>query len=158
MDSLNKEETALSPKNQYMSKERLWGLNQLMSFKMEDANPKLDQGSYPLLHMFYHLALAGKLAIMIPNKGGRFFLKVTECYEEYSNLTMAEQYFFLLETLWIDADWGALQKATHVRIPNERLISSVWQELAHSEAGETLNVKNSASSWHNWLWDWGYFL
>ena len=99
MDSLNKEETALTPKNQYMSKERLWGLNQLMSFKMEDANSKLDQGSYPLLHLFYHLALAGKLAIMLPDKGGKFYLKVTERYEEYLNLTMTEQYLYLLETL-----------------------------------------------------------
>ncbi|OLN30804.1 IS1096 element passenger TnpR family protein [Desulfosporosinus metallidurans] len=157
MDSLKQEEPVLSPKNQYMSKERLWELNQLVSFKMEDANPKLDQGSYPLLHMFYHLALAGKLAVMLPGKGGRFLLQVSERYEEYLNLTMTEQYFYLLETLWIDADWGALQKATYGRIPNERLISSIWQELAHCKAGKTLKVKDSASPWHN-LWDWGYFL
>jgi hypothetical protein len=74
------------------------------------------------------------------------------------NSFLTEQYFFLLETLWIDADWGALQKATHERIPTERIISSVWQELAQSEVGMTLNLTDSASSWHRRLWDWGYFL
>ncbi|MHB8126610.1 MAG: plasmid pRiA4b ORF-3 family protein [Desulfitobacteriaceae bacterium] len=158
MDCLKEEDTVLSPKNQYMPREQLWGLNQLMSFKTENTNPKLDQGSYPLLHMFYHLALAGNLAVMMPRKGVKFHLKVTDRYEEYLKLTMCEQYFFLLETLWIDADWEALQKATYGRIPNVRLISSVWQELARVTAGKTLNVKDSKSSWHNWLWDWGYFL
>jgi len=158
MDSLKLEETLLTPKNQYMSKELLWKLNQLMCFKTENANPKLDQGSYPLLHMFCHLALGGKLAVMMPSKGGRFHLKVSERYEEYLKLTMTEQYFFLLETLWVDADWEALQKATYGRIPNVRIISSVWQELACVKAGITLNVKETESSWRNWIWDWGYFL
>ena len=158
MDRLKKEETVLSPKNQYMPKEWLWELNQLVNFKIEDATPKLDQASYPLLHMFNHLALAGKLAVLIPGKGGRFLLKVSERYEEYLNLTMTEQYFYLLETLWIDADWGALQKATHNRIPNEQIISSIWQEVARAEAGKMLSVKDSTSFWHNRLWDWGYFL
>lgn len=158
MDRLSTEEILLSPKNQYMPREWLWELNQLVSFKVVDATPRLDQGSYPLLHMFYQLALAGGLAIMIQGKGGKFALKVSERYEDYLDLTMTEQYFFLLETLWIDADWGALQKATHERIPTERIISSVWQELAQSEVGMAINLTDSASSWHRRLWDWGYFL
>lgn len=158
MDSLKKDDTVLSPKNQYISKQRLWELNQLLSFKLEDATPKLDQASYPLLHMFYHLALAGKLAAMVPGKGGRFQLKVSERYEEYLKMTLTERYFYLLETLWIDADWDALQKATYGHVPNERFISSVWQELAQSTAGELLKVKDSTSYWHNLLEGWGYFL
>jgi len=141
-----------------MPRQWLWELNQLVDFKVADATPKLDQASYPLLHMFYHLALAGKLAILIPGKGGKFSLRVSERYEEYLSLTMSEQYFYLLETLWIDADWGALQKATHVRIPNERYISSVWQAMAQSEVGKTLSVKDPTSYWLKQLWDWGYFL
>jgi len=129
-----------------------------VSFKVVDATPRLDQGSYPLLHMFHQLALAGGLAIMIQGKGGKFVLKVSKRYEDYLDLTMTEQYFFLLETLWIDADWGALQKATYERIPTERIISSVWQELAHSEVGMALNLTDSASPWHRRLGDWGYFL
>ena len=158
INSLKTEETVLSPKNQYMSKELLWGLNQLMCFKMENANPKLGQGSYPLLNMFCHLALGSKLVVMMPSKGGRFHLKVSGRYEEYLKLTMTEQYFFLLETLWVDADWEALQKVTYGRILNVRIISSVWQELACVKAGKTLNVKGTESSWHSRLWDWGNFL
>jgi len=158
MDNLKKEETILSPKNQYMPRKQLWELNQLVSFKTDDVNPKLDQGSYPLLHMFNQLAVAGKLAVLIPGKGGKFLLKVSERYEEYLNLTMTEQYFYLLETLWIDADWGTLQKATHERIPNERYIASIWQDLARSEEGKTLSIKDSPSSWLKRLWDWGYFV
>lgn len=157
MNSLRREEVALSPKNRYISKARLWEMNQFMYFKMEDATPKLDQASYPLLHLFYHLALAGKLVVMKPGKGGRFLLKAAERYEEFLNLTMTEQYFYLLETLWIEADWRELQKATYGYMPNERLISSVWQELAHSEAGKTINMKDPASPWQK-VWDWGYFL
>lgn len=137
-----------------MSKELLWELNQLMCFKTENANPKLSQGSYPLLHMFCHLALGGKLVVMMPSKGGRFHLKVSERYEEYLKLTITEQYFFLLETLWVDADWEALQKVKDGRILNVRIISSVWQELACVKAGKTLNVKGTESSWHSLLWDW----
>jgi len=158
MDRLKMKETVLSTKNQYMPRELLWELNQLMGLKTNDANPKLDQGSYPLLHMFNQLALAGKLAIMIPGKGGKFLLKVTERYEDYLNLTMAEQYFYLLETLWIDADWGTLQKATHNHIPDVHYIAAIWQELAQSEGGKALSVKDSASYWVKQLWDWGYFL
>jgi len=157
MDRLKKEETELSPKNQYMPRVWLWELNQLVSFKTEDANPKLDQASYPLLHMFNQLALAGKLAILIPGKGDKYIIKVSERYEDYLNLTMTEQYFYLLETLWIDADWGTLQKATHNRIPDVSYISSAWQNLARSEVGKTLSIKDSPS-WLNRLWDWGYFV
>ena len=106
MDILKKVETVLSPKKQYMPRGWLWELNQLVNFEVADATPKLEQPSYPLLHMFYHLALAGKLAVLIPGKGGKFLLKVSERYEEYLSLTMSEQYFYLLETLWIDADWA----------------------------------------------------
>lgn len=159
MDSLKKEEAILSPKNQYLPKEWLWELNQLVSFKLEGVTPNLDQASYPLFHLFYHLTLAGKLAVMAPGKGGRFHLKVSERYEQYLNMTMTEQYFYLLETLWIDADWRALQKATYGRGPNNgRNISFVWQEMAQSKAGKMLNIKDPSSSWHKRLWDWGYFL
>ncbi|WP_088188958.1 plasmid pRiA4b ORF-3 family protein [Desulfosporosinus sp. FKA] len=158
IDSLKTEEAVLSPKNHYMSKELLWELNQLMCFKTKNANPKLGQGSYPLLHMFCHLALVSKLVVMMPSKGGRFHLKVSERYEEYLKLTMTEQYFFLLETLWVDVDWEALQKVTDGRILNVRNISSVWQELAWAKPGKTLNVKGTESSWHSLLFNWGNFL
>jgi hypothetical protein len=157
MDNLKQEEALLSNRNQYLARKRLWELNQQMGLKVENVTPKLDQHSYPLLHMFYHLALVGKLIVMLPGKGGKFSLKVTERYEEYLNLTMAEQYFFLLETLWIDADWEELQKSTRERIPDVWFIASVWYQLAKSNAGETLLVKDRESPWHK-LWDWGYFL
>ena len=158
MDSLKKEKAILSIKNQYLPKERLWELNQVVSFKLENVKPNLDQACYPFLHLLYHLAFAGKLAVMAPGKGGRFYLLVSERYEEYVNLTMSEQYFFLLETLWIDTDWDALQKATYARGPNGWNLTSVWKVIADSEWGKTLNIKDPSSNWHKQLWSWGYFL
>jgi hypothetical protein len=53
------------------------------------------------LHLYYHLALAGKLFRKIAHKTQKK-LQATERLAAYRALTPAERYFFLLETLWMD--------------------------------------------------------
>ncbi len=158
MDYLQRVEGILTAKNQHLSKKFLWVLNQQVSLKVENATPGLDQASYPLFHMFYHLSLAGKLTIMVPDKGGKFKLKVTDRYQDYLKLTTAEKYFFLLETLWIDTDWQALNEASYSLRFNEYAIANVWEQLIKSESNKTLNLQSKDSKWHSLLWNFGYFL
>ncbi|KKM08456.1 hypothetical protein SY88_23560, partial [Clostridiales bacterium PH28_bin88] len=101
----------LTPKSQYLAKKPLYQINQLMTTYVTADNPNYDQHSYPLLHLFYHLALAGRLFRKAQSKGGRFELQPTERYSIYQNLKPAEKYFFLLETLWIDVDWKDINPA-----------------------------------------------
>ena len=85
-------------------------------------------------------------------------MKVTERYQGYLELTPAEQYFFLLETLWIDVDWQTLQKATYSYRRQEYSMASVWSQLMKCKADETLDIQSEDSILCNELGNWGYFL
>jgi len=76
-----------------------------MTHPLPDTTPRTDQTLYPLLHLFYHLILAGKLYQKVSGKGSRLGLKPTGRLQAYEELKLTEKYFSLLGTLWIDADW-----------------------------------------------------
>jgi len=89
----------LTKTNEFLSRRDLYELNQRMSNPVTDVTPRTDQPSYPLLHLFQHLALAGKLFFKVPEKG-KVFLQPDERLQKYEELSIPEKYFFLLEILW----------------------------------------------------------
>lgn len=99
---------ALTQGHETISGRDLYELNQAMTNPVPDTTPRTRQTLHPLLHLFYHLSLAGRLFQKVPGKGGKLALKPTERLKLYEALKPAERYFFLLETLWIDADWMKL--------------------------------------------------
>ena len=93
--------------------------------------------AYPPLHLFYHLALAGKLFHKVPGKGGRLILKATDRLAQYEELKLTERYFFLLETFWVDCDWKKLQSGHGVRLaPPYEVPPVIVVERAYSRKKE----------------------
>jgi len=105
---LSNNRVVLTPKNQHLAKAALHQLNKLMATYVTEDNLNFNQLSYPLLNLFYHLALAGKLLRKVQAKGNQYELQPTERYSRYQDLNSVEKYFFLLETLWIQVDWNEL--------------------------------------------------
>jgi hypothetical protein len=100
---------ALGKTTGYIPYKHLATLNQAMTHPNTENSPQTPQHHYPQLHLFYHLALAGKLFHRIHRKN-QTFLEAAERLAAYRALTAAEKYFSLLETLWIDCSWEELGK------------------------------------------------
>ena len=90
---------ALVRKGHFLTRETLQKIKKLMG---PDSTSQSNFRS--LLTLFYHLSLKSRLFI----KDSSLKLRQTEKITEYSSLTAPEKYFFLLETLWVDTDWGTL--------------------------------------------------
>ena len=75
---LRNNRVVLTPKSQHLAKATLYQLNKLMQTYVTADNPNFNQLSYPLLNLFYHLALNGKLLHKVQAKGDRYELQPTE--------------------------------------------------------------------------------
>ena len=146
---------SLTKANEYIFRKGLYELNQLMSNPKKDASPRIDQPSYPLLHLFYYLALSGKLFLKVPYKS-KLVLKPTERIQMYEELKPAEKYFFLLETLWIDADWEKLQAGYFGQSPLYNF-SQVLEFLSEQQPEKKIQI-NRPSVLSQVFWNWEYFL
>ena len=108
----------------------LYALNQAMSEPVPETTTRTRQTLYPQLHLFYHLALAGKLFHKVPGKGGRLILEATDRLAQYEELKPTERYFFLLETFWVDCDWKKLQSGHGVRLDPPYEVPPVMELLS----------------------------
>lgn len=104
---LEQHQVKLTKTKEYISRKYLPEINELLSLKAEDATPYTEQEYYPLIHFFYHLALNARLVEKVPFKSGQQ-LNTTERLRLFQDLTDTEKYFFLLETFWVDINWGTL--------------------------------------------------
>jgi hypothetical protein len=148
----------LTRTNEFLSGRDLYELNQEMTHPLPDATPRTSQGAYPLLHLFYHLVLAGKLFRKVSEKGSRLALKPTERLQAYEELKLTERYFFLLETFWIDTDWETLKEGCFGG-PSVYLVSHLLESLIEQQPGKRIYLKGEeASDMSQLLWNWGYFL
>jgi len=151
---------SLTRTNEFIPRKVLYELNQRIAHPVSNTTPLTDQNFYPLLHLFYHLALAGKLFRKVPEKGKKLVLKPTERIQLYEELKPAEKYFFLLETLWIDVDWEKLQKGI-LRQSLFYTVPLVLQFLSEQRPGEEIRLKGSDKSAFELFrifWIWEYFL
>ena len=149
---------ALTRVNEFIPGKDLYELNQRMTHPLPDTTPRTDQTRYTLLHLFYHLILAGKMFQKVSGKGGRLVLKPTERLQVYKELKHAEKYFFLLETLWIDADWEKLNVEYLWQSPLYTA-PKVLEYLSERQPGEEIRLKGEdASDMAQMLVGWNYFL
>jgi hypothetical protein len=146
--------------NEFIPRKVLYELNQRMTHPVSNTTPLTDQNFYPLLHLFYHLALAGKLFRKVSEKGDKLVWRPTGRIQLYEELKPAEKYFFLLETLWIDANWKNLQAGTLRQSPFYTVPLILWfmseqkpsEEIPLKEGGEqAINLSHI-------FWTWEYFL
>lgn len=131
----------LTPVNEFISPEALYELNKKMTHPISGIAPLADQRSYPMLHLFYHLALAGKLFQKSLGKENRFFLKQTARVQLYEGLKPAEKYFFLLETLWTDVNWDKLQDASRGEF--QFRVPLALSALSEMRPGKEVSLKES---------------
>ncbi|KAF5415089.1 MAG: hypothetical protein C5S48_06960 [Candidatus Methanogaster sp.] len=147
----------LTRTNRFLSGRDLYELNQEMTHPLPDATPRTGQGMYPLLHLFYHLVLAGKLFRKVSEKG-RLALKPTERLQAYEELKLTERYFFLLETFWIDTDWKTLKEGCFGG-PSIYTVPHLLESLIEQQPGKRIYLKGEeAYDMSQLLWNWGYFL
>lgn len=155
---LNTHKIILTATNEFISGKDLFELNQKMSDPLPDTTTRTDQTLYPLLHLLFHIALAGKLFSKFPGKGRKIVLKPTERLLLYEELKPAEKYFFLLETFWVDSDWEKLQAGYFGRSPMNT-VSRVLKFLSEQQPEKKIQVKvNRDSQLSMIFFDWEYFL
>jgi len=132
---------ALTQGHETISGRDLYELNRAMTDPVPDTTPRTRQTLQPLLHLFYHLSLAGRLFQKVPGKGGKLVLKPTERLKLYEALKPTERYFFLLETFWVDADWKKLMGGYF----EEPLYSSplVLKALSKCQPGECIRPREA---------------
>ena len=92
---LKENRVSLNPSKAFINGRALYEINGEMSAPRPDATPRTPQTFYPLLHLFYHLSLAGKLFQKAAG-GRRQILEPTDRLPLYEALKPAEKYFFLL--------------------------------------------------------------
>ena len=148
----------LTRTNEFLSGRDLYELNQEMTHPLPDTTPRTGQSLYPLLHLFYHLVLAGKLFRKVSEKGSRLALKPTERLQAYEELKLTERYFFLIETFWIDTDWETLKEGCFGG-PSIYIVPHLLESLIEQQPGKRIYLKGKeASGMSQFLWNWGYFL
>jgi len=127
----------LTQKKQFLPPRVLYHINELMSKPNRENTPRTGQELYPLLHLFYFLVLYGKLFKKVFEGSQKVKIQKTDRVKEYLNLTPAEKYFFLLETLWVDFNWNKLGARVRVESIIWR-VTNVLEFIAKRSPGETI--------------------
>lgn len=139
----------LTPVNEFILPIVLCELNKKMAHPVSNVASSGEQRSYPNLHLFYHLALAGRLFQKSLREGNKLFLKPTARVQLYEELTPAEKYFFLLETLWTDVNWDKLEKGLsfelQLRVPLALRFLSEMRPGKEIRLTEEVDKKSRAS-------------
>lgn len=158
IDYLLTHKMVLTASNEYISGKDLFQINQQMSSPLQDVTTKTQQIYYPLLHLFYHLAEAGRL-VQKSMEGKKLVFKPIDRIEMYKQLTPTEKYFFLLETLWIDANWEKVQAGYFRRSPIYS-VNLVFEILSQKNKNKKIDLQNDNSfkNLSELFTDWEYFL
>ncbi|MFD1362101.1 plasmid pRiA4b ORF-3 family protein [Lentibacillus salinarum] len=155
MEYVEQHTIKLTDTNGYISRKHLPVMNDRMSVKAENATSYYSQQQfYPYIHLFFHIALSGKLT-MKTGKGEQQRLDHTDRWYTFKHLTDTEKYFFLLETFWVDVNWPKLLNIKHSRIHD--MLPIVAEKLLAKTSGPSLDLRketllaNLIVDWHNLL-------
>ena len=158
LNYIDQEKVTLTKTKGYIQRKHCYQLNQRFEVQNTGVTEKNDQIYYPRVHLFYYLALNGKLMTC---KGNRLILldRVTE----FNRFSDVEKYFFLLETLWVDTDWMVFtehEEAVYESVidacggvlsqPPEQEIEVTWGRFAGSlfQMGQMVSVLSYFGLWN----------
>jgi hypothetical protein len=149
---LKENNPSLVRKGHFLMKKTLAEINQQVHTPSPQGLLKTSTFLYPYLTLFYALALHSNLFI----KTAGLHIKETEKLTEYNQLTPPEKYFFLLETLWVDTNWGFLLYNSHnlLLIPE---IQSIIYHLSKMSPGKIVPMDWFGTAMNSLL-DAHYFL
>jgi hypothetical protein len=106
-----------------------------MVHPLDGITVRTGQEFYPQLHLFFHLAQAGRLIQKTSGKGNKAILQLSGRAKDYCELNPTEKYFFLLETLWVDIKWRHIESSIF-----KGLGLLYLQDVLGKIAGKTPNV------------------
>ncbi|MFD0714531.1 plasmid pRiA4b ORF-3 family protein [Paenibacillus sp. GCM10027626] len=148
----------LTKSQQWLPRKALQAINERMAAPEQQVTAYSDQISYPLLHLFYHLGLAAKLFRKEQQPKGQQALLPTERLPLFYQLTTAEKYMALLETLWIDCDWEDI-RGKEARSGMSIIVDLVFRELEQVPPGNTIVAsKDKSGSFLHLFSNFGYFV
>jgi len=138
---------SLVRKGHFLTKKTLYEINQLMSNPIPENVLETPGFFYPVLTLFYHVALRGSLFI----KTRKLQLQHTERFALYNQLTPTEKYFFMLETFWVDTNWLELLKKRSILMTMPEL-QQVIGYLSRTPPGKVLPMREFIICWKN-VWN-----
>lgn len=151
LDYIEQHPIEITKTSEYISRKHLPSLNERMSVKAENVTANMQQESYPYIHFFYHIAVAGRLVEKVFLDSNKPRLRVTDRYNVYCNLTDTEKYMFLLESFWVDVNWSSI--STKKKVYVHQFLPDIFRKLIESpEAQMRLDqnalLANLTSNWH----------
>jgi len=148
-------ETKLTKTTQQITRKNLVAMYGLMSEPKLKVNEMSNQSDYPLLHLFFHLAM--KLELIQKKVKGSVVVAVIqkENMTVFKNLTRSEQYVSLLNCFWLKVDWFEIKGSHYHQEPfNVPFLISYLEELQIQKELKLLEDREL----NNLLYDYGYFL
>lgn len=85
-----------------------FALNEKMFYKKNVSDPRTHHHRYPLLYLFFHVAIDAQLFTYQEKAGKTVVVPIKERLSQYHKLNDLEKYFFLLQTMWMENDWSII--------------------------------------------------
>lgn len=145
----------LTKTNQYFTRKDLVSVYSLMSEPKLNVSVKSNQPAYPLLHLFFHLALQLELLQKRSVGGGMIAAVHREHLVEFKRMTPSERYVSLLECFWTEADWKELQGGYYGKAPSN--VDVLFEFLEPFPANKELKVSRYGNLKYV-LFDYEHFL
>lgn len=144
-----------TPVGSYISNSQLTAIHEKMSIKECNETEQAIQQRYPYIHFFCHIAVSGKLIEIQRVQSGKLKFKTTERWGLYRDLTDTEQYLFLLETFWVDADWAKLLEKDFN--PVHHLLPEVFSKITDAKSKSQLDFTEKEVLLGQLISGWNHF-
>lgn len=125
--------------SRHINRKDCFAINARMSEPQANAHERMDQAFYSLIHLFFELALAGRL-LSYSDDGNRLQAN-REQLLLFDQLTDMEQYVYLVKTLWCYANWSTIQTADRPRNSQFDYIYML-ETLSKTPKGQTADVNH----------------
>lgn len=138
IDYCEKHQPTLVAPMDFVQPQHIYAINQQIRMKSDQITSDTEQNGHPLLHLFYHLTLAGELFSIKRENEKAYLTPISEKLAYFRQLTSTEQYFYLVKTLWEFSDWANIPLFPVDGVYWE-LYNEFFQIISEYEAGVEIN-------------------
>lgn len=161
LDYVEQRKIKLTKSREYLTRKDLRDIYSLMEDRNPVAPEKGNQDDYPLIHLFFHLALTLHLTYKTGSKSSASLLTDSDRVATYKVLNVVEQYVTLLDTFWTKTDWEEIQKGRVGKVPsNIDFLLENLEEMPFAkniQVDEADRLDDQLDSYENFLYYFGYF-